>query len=250
MNRDNSTSSIKRERIQVAHDLSFNSGERQIAGRYEDIRADHRFRYEWAERLIPTGGFGIDAFCGNGYGAWLLGKERQVLALDGSKEAVAFATEHFSGARVHFAHAYWPFELPREAFDFIVSLESVEHVPDGSNFFAALAAALKPGGVLVYSTPNEDLLPLTATGNHFHHRHYTTAEAKDLASAEGLEFIGFAGQNTYNMTPEGTQGGLVTEAEMALRDGVAGQFNIFACRKPMPKIQDGWLKKVLLKAFG
>ncbi len=234
----------------MAHDLSFHSGERQIAARYEDVRADHRFRYEWADRLIPPGGFGLDAFCGNGYGAWLLGKQRQVLALDGSKEAVDFATDHFGGPRVHFAQAYWPFELPGEAFDFIVSLESVEHVPDGANFFAALSSALKPGGILIYSTPNEDLLPLSATGNHFHHRHYTTAEAKELALAGGLETITFAGQNTYNMTPEGKQGGLLTEAEMALKDGVAGQFNIFACRKPMPKPQGGWFKQMLRKAFG
>ncbi|WP_053252937.1 class I SAM-dependent methyltransferase [Ensifer adhaerens] len=234
----------------MAHDLSFHSGERQIAGRYEDIRADHRFRYEWADRLIPPSGFGLDAFCGNGYGAWLLATQRQVLALDGSKEAVAFATEHFSGPRVHFAHSYWPFELPREAFDFIVSLESVEHVQDGATFFAALSSALKPGGTLIYSTPNEDLLPLTATGNHFHHRHYTIDEAKNLAVAEGLETIAFAGQNTYNMTQEGKQGSLLTEAEMALQDGVAGQFNIFACRKPMPEFENGWFKKMLLKTLG
>lgn len=218
----------------MGHDLSFHSGERQTASTYDEVRADHRYRYEWADRLIPGHGFGLDAFCGNGYGAWLLSKNRNVLALDGSKEAVIFATEHFTTPSARFAHAYWPFKLPEEAFDFVVSLESVEHVPDGESFFAALAASLKPGGTLIFSTPNEDLLPHAPSGNHFHFKHYTLKETLALARDEGLEIVRWAGQDTYVMQ-EGRMVGHLTDQDMMLRDDTPGQFNIVACRKPAPR---------------
>lgn len=60
------------------HDFGLHSGERQVATRYEDIRADHRYRYEWVDARLPEGGRGIDAFCGNGYGTWRLSRKRNV----------------------------------------------------------------------------------------------------------------------------------------------------------------------------
>lgn len=60
------------------HDFGLHSGESQVATRYEDIRADHRYRYEWVDARLPEGGRGIDAFCGNGYGTWRLSRKRNV----------------------------------------------------------------------------------------------------------------------------------------------------------------------------
>lgn len=216
------------------HDLGFFSGERQVADSYEGIRADHRYRYEWADALIPAGGHGLDAFCGNGYGAELLSRTRTVLGLDGSSEAVAFANQHFKSPRTLYAHAYWPFELPHETYDFVVSLESVEHVPDGDLFFAALVRSIKPGGHLIFSTPNEDLLPHASTGNHFHFRHYTLEESLDLARNAKLDIIAWAGQDCYQID-DGRQGALLHESQFALKTKTAGQFTIIACRKPKPR---------------
>ena len=46
----------------------------------------------------------------------------------------------------------WPF--PDSAFDVVVCLEVIEHVANPSRLIASLAATLKPGGLLVLSTPN------------------------------------------------------------------------------------------------
>ncbi|WP_428153215.1 class I SAM-dependent methyltransferase [Brevundimonas sp.] len=228
----------------TAHDLGLYSGERQVAGVYDDIRADHRYRYEWADRIIPAGGYGLDAFCGNGYGAWLLSRTRHVLGLDGSKEAVVFASDHFPTPRTLYAHAYWPFELPEAAFDFIVSLESVEHVPDGQAFFASLSRALKPGGQIIFSTPNEDLLPHQATGNHFHFKHYTLNETLGLANEQGLQVLSWAGQDCYQMTEEGRQGALLADEMTILRNETPGQFTIVSCRKPeATQLSTPWWKR-------
>lgn len=218
----------------MMHDLSLLSGERQIATEFSAIRADHRYRYEWADARIPDGGFGLDAFCGNGYGTWLLSQSRIVLGIDGSAEAIRLAEVHYRTPGAFFATQYYPFDLPVQAFDFVVSLESVEHVAEGDAFFKRLADSLKPGGHMIFSTPCEDRLPLAMTGNHFHFKHYGLAETLALAELYGLRLKEWAGQNTYNLLPDGRQGPLLTEPDMALmtgQAGQAGQFTVVHCVK-------------------
>lgn len=213
------------------HDLSLYSGERQTAESYEGIRADHRFRYEWADRSLPAGGFGLDVFCGNGYGSWLLSqKNRIVLGVDGSAEAIQAADANYKTPRTFFSSSYWPFELPAEKFDFVVALESIEHVSDGSEFFRSLVGSLKPRGLIAFSTPNEDLLPLEATGNHFHARHYTLAQTLELAESSELDLITWAGQDCYSMV-DGRQGAQIPPDRMELREREPGQFTMTVARK-------------------
>jgi SAM-dependent methyltransferase len=213
------------------HDFRFLSGERQTAATYAGIRADHRARYEWADAMIAADGFGLDAFCGNGYGAWLLSRSRTVFAVDGSAEAVAFADEHFKTPRTFFSHACYPFELPAEAFDFVVSMESIEHVEDGVGFFRCMLESLRPGGMLAFSTPCEEELPLTKTGNPFHHRHFGLEETLELASSGGLEIVSWAGQDCYQLTSERRQGNLLAPEQMLLKPRTRGQFTVVLARK-------------------
>ena len=215
----------------MEHDLSLHSGERQVATEYSGIRADHRFRYEWANNHISEGGFGLDIFCGNGYGTWLLAQTRLVVGIDASTDAIRLAETHFRTARTLFCANYYPFDLPSNTFDFVVSLESVEHVKDGATFFQSLVNSLKPGGVVVFSTPCEDLLPHAMTGNHFHFKHYTLQETLALASSYGLELLDWAGQNTYTFQADGRQGSLLLDSEMHLSAREAGQFLVLLSRK-------------------
>ena len=221
----------------MAHDLSLNSGERQVATEYDSIRADHRFRYEWADARIPAGGYGLDVFCGNGYGTWLLGQSRSMLGVDGSVDAIRLAETHFRGPRSFFSVGYYPFDLPRATFDFVVSLESIEHVSDGAGFFSTLVDSVKPGGLLIYSTPCEELLPHGKTGNHFHYKHYTLQETLAMGPSRGLELIEWAGQNTYHMKEDGWQGPVLADDAMNLVAGQPGQFLIVCCRKPTANVR-------------
>jgi SAM-dependent methyltransferase len=215
----------------TVRDFSLHSGERQVATEYAAIRADHRYRYEWVDACVPRCGVGIDVFCGNGYGTWLLAESRWVLGIDGSSEAIRLAQAHYRRSSTAFSHNEYPFDLPRRAFDFAVSLESIEHVDDAEAFFASLAGCLRPGGMLVFSTPCEDLLPLSSTGNHFHFRHYTLRQTLEMASTNGLDLLQWAGQDVYSFTPDGRQGPPLPESEMNLRIGEPGQFIVVTCRK-------------------
>lgn len=208
------------------HDLSLHSGERQTAVDFASIRADHRFRYEWAAGRIPLNGFGLDVFCGNGYGSWLLSHSRFVIGIDGSSEAVDLANKHYRTPSNIFSASYYPFELPKRTFDFIVALESIEHVQEADEFFSRICRALKPGGHLIFSTPCEDFLPHSSTGNHFHYKHFTLKETLEMANSQGLTMIDFAGQDTYMMTADGRQGDLLAAEKMELKLKVPGQFII------------------------
>jgi SAM-dependent methyltransferase len=209
------------------HDLSLHSGERQVAIQYGDIRADHRFRYEWADDKLPPGGFGSDIFCGNGYGSWFLSEKRILLGIDGSSEAIRLAEQYYRRSRTFFSAAHYPFSLPENVFDFIVSLESVEHVENGRDFFRSLTKSLKPGGALVFSTPCEESLPIAMTDNPFHYKHYSFNEAMELASSDGLKLVDWAGQDTYSFLPDGRQGNLLPVEEMKLKRETMAQFLIF-----------------------
>jgi len=68
-------------------------------------------------------------------------------------EAISIAGTLFPGSLYHAG----PMEtLPVEwgLFDFAFSTEVIEHVPDPESYFAALAARLRPGGVLYLTTPD------------------------------------------------------------------------------------------------
>lgn len=212
-------------------DLGLRSGERQVGVDYDSIRADHRFRYEWADERLPAPGFGLDAFCGSGYGTWLLSKRRDVLGIDGSPDAIRHAERHFRAPHARFSVGYYPFELPTEAFDFVVSLESIEHVADGPEFFAMLARSLAPGGSIAFSVPCEDSLPHSVMKNPFHVRHYTLQESRDLISANGLELVEWAGQDVYAIAPGGRLGPILDDEAMRLESARIGQFVVFLATK-------------------
>ncbi len=71
-----------------------------------------------------------------------------ILAIDGSAEAIDTANQKLSAPNVIFVAKLFPFELPEATFDFIASLESMEHVKDFETFFWTLSKALKKGGRL------------------------------------------------------------------------------------------------------
>ena len=226
-----------------SRDFSLHSGERQTATEYGQIRADHRFRYEWAQKHIPAGAFGLDLFCGNGYGSWLLGRFCHVIGIDGSAEAIELANQKFHGVSTFFCVGRYPFDLPKQSFDYVVSLESIEHVEQGHVFFKQICQSLKIGGHFVFSTPCEDLLPHGATGNHFHYKHYTLKETLDLADSFGVTLSEYCGQNVYEINSDGTQGALLSEDEMSLMPAHPGQFIIVHAIKTSEMRDSGYITR-------
>lgn len=177
---------------QTMKDYSLKSGERYSTLDLNLIGGDHLWRYEYAASRIGESTqrlFGADVFCGSGYGAALLAQRTNatILAIDGSAEAIDNANRKIHDPAILFAAKLFPFELPESSFDFITSMESIEHVKDHETFFWVLTKALKPGGRLFISMPNEDVMPYK--GYVWHYRHFVPSEVRELAHRFELEEI-------------------------------------------------------------
>jgi len=216
------------ERAEPAKDFSYSSGERQTGLRYFEVRRDHRARYELAARTIPRGCRVLDLFCGNGYGSFLLSDRRAVVGIDGSAEAIAVARRHYARLGARFKARLFPFEDDTR-YDAVVSYESLEHVDDGTGFVRFLVDRVVPGGLLLFSTPNQDLLPFDPAVHVHHVRHYGLAETLALAEAEGLAVRTWFGQDVYRLdSPVPVP---LHPAEMELREREPGQFTIVVAEK-------------------
>lgn len=216
--------------VPPAKDFSYGSGERQTAMYYYQIRRDHRARYELAERILPKGIRVLDLFCGNGYGSFLLSDGRDVVGVDGSTDAIAVATRHYAGFGAKFETRCFPFEDATE-YDAVVSYESIEHVQEDGEYFRFLVARVKPGGLLLYSTPNADRLRFDPDVQIHHFRHYSLEETLDFARAEDLAVLTWFGQDVYHLEDAAIVGCLPS-SQMELNEHQPGQFTVVVARKP------------------
>ncbi|MBK8267447.1 MAG: class I SAM-dependent methyltransferase [Planctomycetes bacterium] len=184
------------------------TGERQIGSTIEEIELGHRARYYWALQRLFHDARVLDAACGNGYGSRILADGGcHVFGIDISPEAIAFARHHF--AHPNISHAIAPIDDGRSLahaagkhapFDAAVSLETIEHVDDAVALLRALRELLKPGGLLLCSTPNAAVVPLEQSA--FHRRHYTIEEMSGLLRDTGFMGVEWFGQEGLQILPQ------------------------------------------------
>lgn len=220
-------------------DFSLESGERQTGKQLQDVRYDHRVRYKFAVDYLnehgqtKSGLYGLDIFCGTGYGTKMLSINLPsvVLGIDGSSEAISFANQHFSNERTLYAHKVFPFTLPANTFDFITCYESLEHTDRDQLFVEELNSSLKEKGYLFLSTPNEIRLPIAKNPNRFHHRHYRMQDLMSLVSrVTKLDLLIWLGQNLYTVH-DGKVSGDLPAGEMELCESKEGQFLLYVFKK-------------------
>lgn len=68
-------------------------------------------------------------------------------------------------------------DLPDESFDYVVSVEVIEHVEADERFVSEILRVLKPGGTVLLTTPNGDWVE---NKNPDHKRHYKKRELNAL----------------------------------------------------------------------
>jgi 2-polyprenyl-3-methyl-5-hydroxy-6-metoxy-1,4-benzoquinol methylase len=114
--------------------------------------------------LLPATGQGLrvlDVGCGNGFWAGALARRGfEVVGLDPSPTGIAAARTAMPGLRFEVLGAAGDLcaLLGERPFDFVVSLEVVEHLYAPREWAAACYGALKPGGRLICSTPYHGFL--------------------------------------------------------------------------------------------
>jgi ubiquinone/menaquinone biosynthesis C-methylase UbiE len=162
-------------------DMEF-TGERVVPGKTpQTIYDEHIYRYIFAASLAENKVV-LDVACGTGYGAGFMADKgsSKVVGVDISAEAIDYARERFSkDTKASFVCAN-AIRLPfgDDAFDVVVSFETVEHIKQYRKFLAECRRVLKENGLLVCSTPNRRIFSpkLAKPINTFHVKEFWPEE--------------------------------------------------------------------------
>ena len=135
----------------------------------------HLVAYNEAAKLIY--GNVLEVGSGEGYGIELLAsKAERYQAIDKYNTSVESYAAKFP--HVHFQQMNIPpIEFPENTFDCIVTFQVIEHIEDDAGMVSEMARVLKPGGLLVLTTPN---IKMSLTRNPWHVREYTVSQLKGL----------------------------------------------------------------------
>ncbi len=161
----------------------------------------------------------LEAGCGEGYGADLLASvARRVVAVDYDAATVAHVRDRYPRVAVLAANlAALP--MPDASIDVVVNFQVIEHLWDQPQFITECLRVLRPGGLLLISTPNR----ITFTPgsdvpvNPFHTRELNAAELRELLVDGGFQVQSMSGvfHGPRLTEMDARHGGSIIDAQIA-----------------------------------
>lgn len=216
-------------------DMEF-TGERVVPGKTpQTIYDEHIYRYIFAASLAENKVV-LDVACGTGYGAGFMAeKASKVVGADISLEAVDYAAERFcKDNKAGFVCAD-AIRLPfvDNAFDIVVSFETIEHIRQCRKFLAECRRVLKANGLLVCSTPNRRIFSpkLAKPINTFHVKEFWPEEFYRLLSRYFVN-ITLYGQCDVKLSDNSVDRTNYSVHEFNDNDVVSSAYMIAVARKP------------------
>jgi SAM-dependent methyltransferase len=127
------------------------------------------------ERALPV----LDVGCGEGYGAAMMAMHGPAYAIDRDEDTVRHAAATYPGIRAVRADAC---ALPFRAgvFRATLAMQVAEHLFCADGFVRRVGEILRPGGVLLLSTPNRETFSPDGEISAFHVYEYTAEELEAL----------------------------------------------------------------------
>ena len=145
----------------------------------------HLERYRFAtEHCKP--GLVADIACGSGYGSkFLASTGSTIIAVDREPAAIEYAKTHYADPAITY--------ICTDAMDFfwgakfqtVVSLETIEHMPDPAGFVKHMSMELAPGGRFIASAP----VTPSMDANQFHLNDFTEKSFRKIFTDCGLKEI-------------------------------------------------------------
>ena len=216
-------------------DMEF-TGERVVPGKTpQTIYDEHIYRYIFAASLAENKVV-LDVACGTGYGAgYMADKASKVVGADISLEAVDYARERFCKDNKAGFICADAISLPfvDNAFDIVVSFETIEHIRQCRKFLAECRRVLKANGLLVCSTPNRRIFSpkLAKPINTFHVKEFWPEEFYRLLSRYFVN-ITLYGQCDVKLSDNSVDRTNYSVHEFNDNDVVSSAYMIAVARKP------------------
>jgi SAM-dependent methyltransferase len=149
------------------------------------IQLEHVHRYLVAREYAKDKDV-LDIASGEGFGSEILADSaRSVVGVDISVKAVRHATNRYHRDNLQFRHGSCA-EIPLDdnSVDLVVSFETIEHHDEHKAMMAEIKRVLRPGGVLIISSPDrKEYSILPNYHNPFHVRELFKEEFEDLIRA-------------------------------------------------------------------
>lgn len=161
------------------------SGERLTTDFGGQVELEHLHRYCFARDFCVDRDV-LDIASGEGYGSSMLATvARQVVGVELAVEANLHAQREYSASNLSFISGdATAIPLDDASFDVVVSFETLEHLRDHDRFLAEVRRVLRPGGILIVSTPDRLVHSGIGMGvNPFHIRELSRPEFETALAA-------------------------------------------------------------------
>jgi len=158
------------------------TGERLETGIFNETTIEHLHRYALA-LAYARGKTVLDIACGDGYGTRLLAHEAaSVTGIDKDAATIQQAQEKYRQPNLEFLTGDAEnIPLTGNRFDLVVCFETIEHTSGQEKMMTELKRMLKPGGLLIISTPDKAYFSgRQAAPNPFHVKELTEKELSTL----------------------------------------------------------------------
>ena len=132
------------------------TGERLETFVFNETTIEHLHRYAIAMEFC-SGKTVLDIACGEGYGSNLLSaKATHVTGMDADAITIEKATAKYKRDNLYFVQSKAEKIAAADTeFDIVVSLETLEHLSDHTAMMKEIKRVMKPGGLLIISTPDK-----------------------------------------------------------------------------------------------
>lgn len=129
------------------------TGERFTPECVREIWYEHMHRYAFASELVK--GLQVcDAACGEGYGTAILrASAASAVGVDIDTASIQHAQQRYGEGFYQASVTEMPFD--DDAFDAVVSFETIEHLPQQQQMLQEFRRVLKPQGFVVISSPDK-----------------------------------------------------------------------------------------------
>jgi 2-polyprenyl-3-methyl-5-hydroxy-6-metoxy-1,4-benzoquinol methylase len=160
----------------------------------------HLQRYHYAGRFLIKGTC-ADIACGIGYGAYLLATEyadsiNRIVAVDLDEAAIKRARSRYAHPLIEFLVGDAMLFRPAFPLQNIVSLETIEHLPDPANFVLNISKHLVNGGRFIASVP----ITPSMDANPYHLHDFSKTSFRKLFEDAGLTMIdSFVQKQSYQL---------------------------------------------------